>query len=154
MSMDSWSAYAVVYCFAVLRPSRRLPVEWSCIAADSRHRYVSCKYKNALLVLDHAHSVCQYACVHMCVCACIRVCCGGGYVRVCVFVFVSEPERGKLILCQYLRLRLVGHIPKWESLGITRNHSRPFGWSKKCVRLVTFHMIPEWESLRMILFGE
>ena len=29
------------------------------------------------------------------------------------------------------RLRLVGHIPKWESLGITRNHSRPFGWSKK-----------------------
>ena len=53
-----------------------------------------------------------------------------------------------------LRLRLVGHIPKWESLGITRNHSRPFGWSKKCVRLVTFHVIPEWESLRMILFGE
>ena len=53
-----------------------------------------------------------------------------------------------------LRLRLVGHIPKWESLGITQNHSRPFGWSKTCVRLVTFNMIPEWESLRMILFGE
>ena len=30
-----------------------------------------------------------------------------------------------------LRLRLVGHIPQWESLGITQNHSRPVWLVKK-----------------------